>query len=277
MAQISPEVIQRLIMPVDTNISLDSVILSDVNREKIQQFLKETQHSADLVRYGLKPVNRLLFYGDSGCGKTYLSKALANHLKYTMLYVDIANSIATDNVSQNISTIFAYANQQKHCIVFLDECDSIAWNRDAGKNQDSGDIRRATNTTFQQLDQMDSTNIAIAATNMLPCLDPAFARRFDDKLEFRRPKTGLDEIIDKFLFKDKGFVLYHDAAPDYKQVIQKTIDLSYYTIQLCVERAMKNAVIAGSLSVSEKDLYDSLAKQMDKFFITPINDEVQIS
>ena len=48
MAQISPEVIQRLIMPVDTNINLDSVILSDVNREKIQQFLKETQHSADL-------------------------------------------------------------------------------------------------------------------------------------------------------------------------------------------------------------------------------------
>lgn len=35
------EVYDRLCMPVDTNISLDSVILSDENKQKIQDFLKE--------------------------------------------------------------------------------------------------------------------------------------------------------------------------------------------------------------------------------------------
>ena len=270
---VSPDVISRLIMPVDTNIKLDSVIMSDENRKKVEQFLQEMKHSEKLVRYGLKPTNRLLFYGDSGCGKTYLSKALANYLHYTMLYVDIANSIATSNVSQNISAIFEYANQIHNCVIFLDECDSIAWNRDAGKNQDSGDIRRATNTTFQQLDQMHWSNLAIAATNLLPCLDPAFARRFDDKLEFRRPKQNLPEIIDKFLFTDKGFRLVHDVNLSYKTVVEKRIDLSYYTIQLCVERAMKNAVIHNTFEVSERGLYESLAEQMGKKITLPSTDD----
>ena len=40
-------------------------------------------------------MNRLLFYGDSGCGKTYLSKALSNYLGFEMLYIDIANAITS--------------------------------------------------------------------------------------------------------------------------------------------------------------------------------------
>lgn len=271
MSAISSEEIYRLTMKVDTNITFDSVILSSENRKKINQFIKECTNAEKLVEYGLSPINRLLFYGDSGCGKTYLAKALSNHLNYTMLYVDIANSIAVGSVCQNIATIFEYANQKKHCIIFLDECDSIAWNRDAGKNQDSGDIRRATNTTFQQLDQMDYTNIAIAATNLLPCIDPAFARRFNGKLEFRRPSSNLNSIIDKFLYKDKGFTLLKNADPNKKQIIEKRLNISYYTIQTCVEQAMKNAVIRGTLSVDEAELYDLISEQNGQRFSEAID------
>lgn len=63
------DVYNRLIMPVDTNITLDSVILSDENKQKIKDFLRE-------LAYRDKPMNRILMYGASGCGKTYLSKAL---------------------------------------------------------------------------------------------------------------------------------------------------------------------------------------------------------
>ena len=70
------DVYNRLIMPVDTNITLDSVILSDENKQKIKDFLRELAYRDKLYEYGLEPMNRILMYGASGSGKTYLSKAL---------------------------------------------------------------------------------------------------------------------------------------------------------------------------------------------------------
>lgn len=70
------DIYNRLIMPVDTNITLDSVILSDENKQKIKDFLRELAYRDKLYEYGLEPMNRILMYGASGCGKTYLSKAL---------------------------------------------------------------------------------------------------------------------------------------------------------------------------------------------------------
>lgn len=250
-------------MKVDTNISLDSVILSDINKQKIGDFLKETEYRDKLIKYRLQPMNRLLFYGDSGCGKTYLSKALSNHLKYTMLYIDIANAISSGSVAENISEIFKYANEKGNCIIFLDECDSIAWNRDTDKNSDGGTIRRATNSLFQQMDQMNPHNIIIAATNMLYRLDAAFERRFNQKLEFRRPKQALDDIIAKFLYKDLGFKVVKDLSQVTKSVVEKKMCTSYYEIQGVVERAMKDAVMHDTLMISETYLYKKLVEVMD--------------
>lgn len=250
---------EDLIMPVDTDISIKSVILSDENRSKLATFLEEQDCRDKLLRYKLSPMNRLLFYGASGTGKTYLSKALSNYMGYTMLYVDIAKSLSQGTIAINISNIFRLANALGNCIIFFDEVDSIAWNRDSS-NSDSGVIRRATNSLFQYLDQMDKRNVFIAASNMLHRLDLAFERRFDMKLEFKRP-NNIDEAIDRFLFKE--FTLVDDVDKDKKRIIMNRAlsspKLSYYEIQNIVERAMKKAVIKDSLNVRTSDIYDDIA------------------
>jgi SpoVK/Ycf46/Vps4 family AAA+-type ATPase len=147
------EIYRELIMPVDTNIKLSSVILSEMNKERIRDFVLEMKNSEKLARFGLKPMNRLLFYGASGCGKTFLGKALCNHLGYTMLYVDIARALSQGNVAMNLTNVFKIANSGGDYMVFLEECDSIAWNRDS-KDAEGGVIRRATNSLFQMMDQM---------------------------------------------------------------------------------------------------------------------------
>ena len=53
----------KLLMKVDTNIKLESVILSDENKEKISNFLNEIEHRKLFTEYGLHPMNKLLFYG----------------------------------------------------------------------------------------------------------------------------------------------------------------------------------------------------------------------
>ena len=258
------EIYDNFIMPVDTNISLDKVILSSENKEKIDLFLREMQYAEVFKKYGLEPMNRILMYGASGTGKTFSTKALCNELGYTMIYIDIAKALSDETVSKNISDIFKLANYLGHCLIMLDECDAIAWQRDTG-NSDTGTIRRATNSIFQQLDQMNHTNVFIAATNMLHRLDVAFERRFNLKMEFRRPQLNLKDAIKHFILP--GFTFVDDVDETTCHIVDNRAadskKLSYYEIQGLVERAMKDAILNGNREVRTSLVYDALSKQLN--------------
>ena len=258
------EIYDELIMPVDTNISFDQVILSDENKSKYKAFIKEQEYRDQLYAYGLEPMNRLLLYGASGTGKTFSLKALSNLLGYTMLYVDIAKSLTDGNVAQNISNIFKLGNYLGNCIIFFDECDAIAWQRD-GANADGGTVRRATNSLFQQLDQMNHSNVFAAATNMLHRLDPAFERRFNLKLEFRRPTLDIDDCIKHFIFPK--FVVNDDVDDTVREIVKRRASqyakLSYYEIEELVKRAMKRSVLADTNIVNTSDIYEDLTVAMN--------------
>lgn len=259
------DIYNRLCMPVDTNITLDSVILQDENKELIRQFLKEIAYRDKLYDYGLEPMNRILMYGASGCGKTYLQKALQNYLGYTMLYIDIQQALQDDSVQKNLQDIFRLGNYLGNCVIMLDECDSIAWQRDLSATGDSGKIRRATNTVFQQLDQMEHSNIFIQATNMLHRLDPAFERRFNMKMAFYRPQMDLKDAIKKFLFPK--FHLMDDLDYTTASIIERraksNAKLSYYEIQVLVEKAMKRQVLNNTDIVKLSEIYEDFAISMN--------------
>ena len=150
----------ELLMPVDTNITLESVILSEENKSKIKSFINELRARDLIEKFGLHPMNRILMYGDSGTGKTYLSKALTNYLGYTMLYVDIGAALNRGNVSENLTNIFQLGNKLKYCVIFLDECDSIGWNRE-GTSRESGEVRRSTNNLFQLIESLKLLNFLL--------------------------------------------------------------------------------------------------------------------
>ena len=254
---------EEFIMPVDTNIKLSSVILSDENKLKIQEFIKEVQYRDRLIEYGLQPMNRILMYGASGTGKTFLSKALSNHLGYTMLYIDIARALTDDTVSKNISNIFRLADYLGNCLLMLDEADSIAWQRDTGG--DGGTIRRATNSIFQYVDQMNPSNIFVSATNMLHRLDHAFQRRFNLLMRFERPQIDIKDAIKHFIYPK--FEILDDVDETIVDIVSRRASqyakLSYYEIEGLVERAMKRAVMSDTNIVSTSEIYDDLAVAMN--------------
>lgn len=259
------EIWDSMLMDVNTSINFDQVILSDENREKYANFLREQEKKDLLVKYGFYPVNRLLLYGASGTGKTFSLKALANKLGYVMIYVDIAEALSQGNVAQNIHKIFELSHYLGECLVFFDECDSIAWNRDTG-TPESGAARRATNAIFQCLDQMDYRCVFASATNMLNRLDLAFERRFDYKLQFFTPKLDIEECIAHF--NRRRFEIDDNVDPAKADIVQRRMEqspkASYYGIEVAVEGAMKQSLLdSGQAILHTADVYDRIAKALN--------------
>ncbi len=261
------ELWDNLIMHVDTNIDFDRVILSKENKEKYNKVITEQKNKDKLFKYRLEPVNRLLLYGASGVGKTYSLKALSNVLQYTMLYVDIARALTDDSVARNVQDIFQLGNYIAEtfggAIIFLDECDVITWNRDSNNN-DTGTIRRATNSIFQAMDQMSPKAVFASATNMINRIDPAFQRRFNILMEFRRPTLEIGQCIAHFMSRE--FKLEDDVDETKKSIVQKRFSqntkMSYYQIEGIINEAMKKAVLNDTTVVKTSDIYDEIIRSM---------------
>lgn len=239
-------------------LTINSVILSEENKRKIDEFLVETEYKEKFISYGLTPVNRLINYGASGTGKTYLTKCLAAHFKYELLSIDIANALSTGVAAKALEDIFELGNHIGKAIIFLDECDAIARDRSDKSVPEDPNVRRANNAVFQLLDRMNPQCIFVAATNLYNELDPAFVRRFDLKLEFKRPKLdNLEDTIRKFLLPK--FTIKADMNEDIKNIIlyhaRNYTGLSYDEIQTWVERAEKLAIISGTEEIKESDIY----------------------
>lgn len=240
-------------------LKITDVILSEENQQKLDEFLVETTNKEKFMNYGFKPVNRMLNYGASGTGKTFITKCLAAHLSYELLAIDIGKALSEGNAASALGEIFKLGNKIGKAIIFLDECDAISRDRSDKSTSRSESVRMANNAIFQLLDRMNPMCIFIAATNLVNELDPAFVRRFDVKMQFMRPPLDdLKATIEKF--KHPAFSIEEDMPEDIKNIIlwhaRDYVQLSYDEIQTWVERAEKKAIIRDEEVISEKEIYD---------------------
>jgi AAA+ superfamily predicted ATPase len=105
---------------------------------------------------------------------------------------------------------------------------------------------------------MKSNVIVICATNMLHRLDPAFARRFNMKMEFRRPEQNVKETIMKFLHPEFQLIMDKDDP-----ITERRTKMSYYELQDVAQRMMKKAVLNNTTKIRMSDVYLDIARQMN--------------
>jgi SpoVK/Ycf46/Vps4 family AAA+-type ATPase len=65
---------------VESNVRLSDVILSDSQKQIIEQVISEQKNSDELLKHKIAPSNRLLLCGPPGCGKTMTAYAIGNEL-----------------------------------------------------------------------------------------------------------------------------------------------------------------------------------------------------
>jgi SpoVK/Ycf46/Vps4 family AAA+-type ATPase len=107
-----------------------------------------------------------------------------------------------------VSELYGTARDTSPSVVFLDEFEALASQRDAS---DSGAERRILSTLLSELDGMDSKGrhdiyvLTIAATNRPWDLDPAVLSRFEKKVLIPLPDEATREKILRIHLEKKGF------------------------------------------------------------------------
>ncbi len=153
----------------------------------VLQMNNPEQAKEDFEDYGKTIPKALLLYGPPGCGKTYITQALAGEINAPMYLLNIskAGSYYINETSNNIKAAFDEAieiskRENKPCLLFMDEIDSLGFNRTSHTWPE--DIKQVA-TMLQSIDNVKNANvIIIGATNKYEILDPAIRRRFDEKI-----------------------------------------------------------------------------------------------
>jgi len=166
-------------------------------REMIELPLK---HPELFDRMGISAPKGVLLYGPSGTGKTLIAEAVANESRasfYSIRGPEIMGRFYGQS-EERLRKIFEEAEEKAPSIIFLDEIDSIAPNRDSTH----GEVERRV--VAQLLTLMDGMGgrgdvIVIGATNREGAIDPALRRpgRFDREIEIGVPNmSGRKSILE---------------------------------------------------------------------------------
>ncbi|MHA1409516.1 MAG: AAA family ATPase [Candidatus Odinarchaeia archaeon] len=144
----------------------------------------------DLFTGARKPWKGILLFGPPGCGKTFISKAVANEINATFFSADAATLVSKwlGESEKTIKTLFKTARANSPSIIFIDEVDAIATTRD---DDEVGGERRLKTQLLIEMDGIKDSGpkgpVVLAATNRPWDLDPAFRRRFEKRIYIPLP------------------------------------------------------------------------------------------
>lgn len=187
--------------------TLDDIILDEKIEKICNEFIEEHNRSELLASYGIEPRNKVLLVGPPGNGKTSLAEAIAESLSIPLIVVRYETLIGSylGETSSRLKEIFDYCATRK-CVLFFDEFDTIG--KERGDKHESGEIKRVVSSLLLQIDKLPSHVIVITASNHPELLDRAVWRRFQLRLELKRPtKKEIKQYIKIFQSQIKDIKL----------------------------------------------------------------------
>ncbi|WP_321777482.1 ATP-binding protein [Sulfurimonas sp.] len=188
---------------VESETSLDDVVLAKETKDTLENLMRQVDKEvmARLVEWGIKDKKsgidaRIIFYGHAGTGKTMTAHSLAKSLKRQILSFDCSKILSMyvgeseKNVRKIFDTFYDLCEKTKtEPILLLNEADQFLGARSSGVNSSADQMHNQMQNIF--LEQIENfRGMLIATTNLLENIDKAFSRRFNYKIEFKKPSEA---------------------------------------------------------------------------------------
>ena len=235
---------------------LDDVILSDETRSSVEEVLEEHHHQEQLASYGLRPADRLLFYGPPGCGKTLTAEVIASELglPLAVVRVDTVVSSYLGETAANLRKVFDFASANA-AVVLFDEFDALA--KERADEAEHGELRRVVNAVLQMMDAYVGRSVLIAATNHETILDLAVWRRFEEVLLFEPPT--LDQLRCLLTLKLRGVRREFEVEDSPVTTLFK--GMTHADVERVLRRAIKDMVLAGKEFLTMRHLQTAAGRE----------------
>jgi hypothetical protein len=193
--QASSRRLEELAIRVAASECWEDLVLPERQLETLRAISAHLRHR-DLVlsRWGYERIVgqgqglKVLFFGESGTGKTMAGRVLAHELGLDIYRIDLAAVVSKyiGETEKNLDRIFEAA-AGSNAILFFDEADALF-----GKRSEVSDAhdRYANIEVAYLLQKMEAyPGAVILATNFRGNLDDAFLRRLDFAIEFPFPEA----------------------------------------------------------------------------------------
>ncbi|HIF9666550.1 TPA: AAA family ATPase, partial [Campylobacter jejuni] len=183
---------------IEPSTDINDIIMPENTKELLENILKQQDKKVleRLHSWGIKSNKnieaKIIFYGPAGTGKTMSALAMAKSMKKSVLSFDCSKILSkwVGESEQNVRKIFdTYKNIVQTCkqspILLLNEADQFLSTRVDGSSGSDKMHNQMQNIFLEQIERF--SGVIIATTNFLESLDSAFSRRFDYKIEFKKP------------------------------------------------------------------------------------------
>ncbi|SFZ97511.1 Cell division protein FtsH [hydrothermal vent metagenome] len=265
---------QELFEYLKPTTTLDDVVLHPKTRETLNNVVKQVDKEVfkKLREWGIKDRRkaidaRIIFYGAAGTGKTMTAISLAKTLKKPILSFDCSKilSMYVGESEKNVRKIFDdFKDLSKKAkvepILLLNEADQFLSARSEGAGSSADKMHNQMQNIFlEQIEKFEG--ILIATTNLLGNIDKAFSRRFNYKIEFKKPDKQQRLRLWQFMLPENAD---YDESFDMEELTK--YDLTGGQINLIIKNTAYKVAVRNESVFGNKDFLEEIEKELGTSF-----------